>query len=368
MVALGHNWDGSLWFPSTKELQLASLEFCAACRSVTTMTLTVDENTPRRLLTAPDAPPPNQKRLRSTRVPRLRALQVLWNMSTSAELRRPIYALANVTMISFGVRFTDSLDDVLWPHRLSSLSLSNKSRCTPFFTVGISWPTTLQKVTLDGRFDELIGGVVWPTSMTELRFGTSFNQPIEEVKWPVSLQRLRFGFAFDQPIHDVNWPASLEEVTFGDSFNQPIERVTWPRSIRQLLFGEAFEQPIERVMWPDSLAEISFGTIGGASTPMRGVLMYSEFDEDIGGVTWPASMRRLTLGSFFSFSCAGLGRWMPNLEELGLFLEHRESYRYTLGGIEWPSRFRKLIVYKYADLRGLAIPSEVQVLRYRRRE
>ncbi|CAN0441526.1 unnamed protein product, partial [Ectocarpus sp. 12 AP-2014] len=40
IVALNDTCDGTSWYTSTKELQLASLEFCTACRNYPTMHLT----------------------------------------------------------------------------------------------------------------------------------------------------------------------------------------------------------------------------------------------------------------------------------------------------------------------------------------
>ncbi|CAM9816795.1 unnamed protein product, partial [Ectocarpus fasciculatus] len=83
MVALSETCDGNSWYTSTKELQLASLEFCTTCRNYPTLHLTVDAHTPRRLLAAADAPSPHPKRLCGTRVPRLRARSVTWDMPTA---------------------------------------------------------------------------------------------------------------------------------------------------------------------------------------------------------------------------------------------------------------------------------------------
>ncbi|CAM9963794.1 unnamed protein product, partial [Ectocarpus fasciculatus] len=75
-VALNETCDGKRWYTSTKELQLASLELCIACRSYRMLHLNIDAEVPRRLLAAADAPPPHRKRLCGTRVPRLKARRV----------------------------------------------------------------------------------------------------------------------------------------------------------------------------------------------------------------------------------------------------------------------------------------------------
>ena len=57
IVALNQTLDASAWFASTKQLQLTSLQFCVACRSVKTLRLTVDSKIPRHLVDDDDAPP-----------------------------------------------------------------------------------------------------------------------------------------------------------------------------------------------------------------------------------------------------------------------------------------------------------------------
>lgn len=48
-VALHQASEGQRWYTSTAQLQLASLQFCKACRSVPTLYMTVDEGTPEHL-------------------------------------------------------------------------------------------------------------------------------------------------------------------------------------------------------------------------------------------------------------------------------------------------------------------------------
>lgn len=48
-VALHQATEGERWYTSTAQLQLASLEFCKACRSVPTLYMKVDEDAPERL-------------------------------------------------------------------------------------------------------------------------------------------------------------------------------------------------------------------------------------------------------------------------------------------------------------------------------
>ncbi|CAN0197326.1 unnamed protein product, partial [Ectocarpus sp. 13 AM-2016] len=192
IVALNETCDGASWYTSTKELQLASLEVCMACRNYPTVHLNVDEQIPRRLLATADAPPPHPKRLCWTRVPRLRARRVTWNMPTAAELRNPIFAMTDVDCLEFGLDFEGSLDAVAWPQRLKTIQFHYES-----------------------VFNQPLELVQWPASLQKITFGEDFNQPIERgVEWPDSLQTLVFGVDFNQPVDNVRWPASLQELTF----------------------------------------------------------------------------------------------------------------------------------------------------------
>ncbi|CAM9664753.1 unnamed protein product [Scytosiphon promiscuus] len=380
-VALGQTCDGKSWYTSTKELQLASLPFCAACRSVTTLALVVNDKTPRTLMAVADAPLPSWRRLCASRVPRLRARRVWWNLQTATDLKKSIDAVADATEIFFARDFVDSLTGIVWPQRLSTVKFDVDSE----FNLPIgdtAWPASLRQLTFGECFDQAIRGRGLPESLEELTFGSNFDQSVEETQWPPNLLRLTFGFYFNQPIEavmlpdsveelelgdefnrpirNVRWPASLQKLNFEDRFNQPIEGVTWPGSIRQLSFGQEFDQPIDRVEWPASLAEVSFGCL---YSDFRGGFFYlSAFNQAIDRATWPASLRRLTLGHRFRHSLKGLGVSMPNLEELCLMPEKRSAYKSLLRGIKWPHRLRVLTVYSGSRLEGLGVPKSVKLI------
>ncbi|CAM9422986.1 unnamed protein product [Ectocarpus sp. 12 AP-2014] len=385
ILALNEMCDGKRWYTSTKELQQASLEFCLACRKYQILELKVDAQTPRTLLTAVDAPPPHTKRPCRTRVPRLRARRVKWNMPTATGLRTPIFALKDVDCLRFGGVFNGSLEAVVWPPRLKQIIFFSSEFNQPIDAV--QWPATLQKLDLGDSFNQPvegvdfppsleklcfsecfdqpiedvilptslqylrmgddfnhpIGDVRWPPSLQQIIFGRYFNQPIEEVVWPSSLKEFTFAYRsdFDQPIKDVKWPASLRELTFGESFDQPIERATFPASLEELAFGRDFNQPIEDVTWPDSLQRLAFGRffnqpIDNVRWPASleevcfgvhdgegfgNAVMFSAFNQRVDMCRWPVSMRRLTLGHKFRESLQALGTWMPNLETFHL-LDH----------------------------------------------
>ncbi|CAM9393068.1 unnamed protein product, partial [Hapterophycus canaliculatus] len=189
IIALEQASDGKRWYTSTKELQLASLQFCAACRSVPVFHLRVDSGTPTRLWTSAAARGTRSaKKLSLTRVPAVRAREVTWGISAAA--------LRNVK--------GDVLSKVEW------LSFGNDFNGSP------------------------IHGATWPESLQHLTFEWDFNQPIEMVRWPASLQVLSLGIDFNQPIKRVSWPSSLRQLILGRSFNQPINGVSWPASLQEL--------------------------------------------------------------------------------------------------------------------------------------
>ncbi|CAN0183410.1 unnamed protein product [Scytosiphon promiscuus] len=115
-----------------------------------------------------------------------------------------------------------------------------------------------------------------------------------------------------------------------------------------------------------SLEELLFGSTCRRSIPAGAVSMDADFNQAIGGAHWPASLRQLTLGGEFSHSCATLGAWMPNLEELTLLLDDPSSYRRLLRGVEWPESLRKLTMFDDPGLHEVVIPREVQVARHAR--
>lgn len=359
-MALNQACDRQLWYTSTRELQLASLPFCVACRNVTTLHLRVDRSTPRRLLAAADARPPGlEEGRRSTRVPRLRARAVTWNIPSSVKLDSSLYALAEAEVFEFGRSFYGSVEDVAWPHRLRVLRFRN-SFDEP--VAGVSWPPSLQQLEFGFEFDQPVGGVSWPPSLQRIDFGFDFNHPVDGVRWPAPLQRLTSGHCFDQPVEEVAWPPFLQQLTFGTCFNFPVEGVAWPSSLRRLKFGRRFNQPVARVVWPASLQELTFGDCREDYS-----VFWSNFHQPIGEAVWPASLRRVALGGSFGQPLHGLGRWMPSLEELTMLNDAAPNDSVAnLIGIEWPKGLKRLRLQRVRgdadDLEGIGIPPTVEVL------
>lgn len=378
-VALNQAWDGEPWYAPTKDLQLASLAFCAACRSVATLHLKVDDDTPGQLL----APPPLDHE--EQRVPRLLARRVTWMLPTTEMLSKSIYAVADARVWAFGVFFNDSLDEMVWPRRLSKLVLgdrfSNGRRWAGEFRksfnmpiTGVEWPTCLQSIVFGGRFDQPVVGVKWPPSLKQVTFGVFFNQPIAEAAWPASIEEMRFGMWFNQPVKDVSWPPCLKKLVLGDRFNQLLDGVNWP-ALLEIEFGQDFSQSINEVVWPsvqrvnfdrfaynlenvtlpNSLKRIDFGEsfdqcLDNAKWPpsLEEVVFGHHFCQPISSTAWPSSLRKLTLGAEFNWPLHGIGAWIPSLVELTLHAD-RSYYRHRLSGISWPKGLKVLTLHSSWD-------------------
>ncbi|CAN0528212.1 unnamed protein product, partial [Ectocarpus sp. 8 AP-2014] len=233
-VALNQACDGheKRWYVSTMELQLVSLEFCGACRSVQTLHVRVVQHT------SPSLWPPRQSHTTpvnhgpevciSSRVPAVQAFGWTWAL--------PMEFLLNTSAIeqgaeSGGLRLT-------WSSAAASLG-------------SVIWPQQLKRLVF--ALDMPVNVATWPASLQQLSFGDDFNQSIAEVVWSASLTQLSFGREFDQPVVGVVWPASLQQLSFGSAFNQPIVGVAWSASLKKLSFAHRFNQPIVEVVWPASL-------------------------------------------------------------------------------------------------------------------
>lgn len=82
-------------------LLVASLEFCLACRSVSTLHVTVEIRTPRRLwATSPERPSSRRRGRTQNRLIRVRARGMTWMTSADVELMsRDNDLLANVEFV-----------------------------------------------------------------------------------------------------------------------------------------------------------------------------------------------------------------------------------------------------------------------------
>lgn len=360
IVALSQAYDGGAgegdmkgWFVSNRELQLASLDLCRACRSMPSLLVCIGAATPRRLWDPAGARRAAPQRLFanstiSSRVPALQVRSVRWMLCSSIpshvapvdqELRTGsrkqgvggasggapasdslapgarrwslLACLVRSTgrlLMSAGKRVMYSSRDgpvpdaaglngevreVCWPASLRHVEFGadfNES------IKGVVWATTLRRVTFGLRFNQAIDGVAWPAHLQELSFGDNFSRPITGVAWPACLQRLSFGKNFNAPIAGIVWPCGLRQLTFGDSFNQVIAGTAWPAALRQLWFGLRFNQPIAGVVWPVFLQQMSIG---------------SAFNQPITAVAWPASLLNYRSGTTSTYPSPELSGHLP---------------------------------------------------------
>lgn len=196
------------WYTSTKELQLASLSCCVACRSVRTLRLAVDMSVPHRL----------------------------WvDSSSSTETKQGDAHSARRGGAGGGGRSSKSFNS----SRVPGIKLHTVTWNLPLSMLewGGGIIANAECLILGGEFNGSLDGVVWPSGLKRLVLGNSFNQPVESASFPPSLKGMGFGASFNKPIENVSWPASLEIVMFGPSFVQPVGGVKWPASLQTLLIG-----------------------------------------------------------------------------------------------------------------------------------
>ncbi|CAM9373308.1 unnamed protein product [Scytosiphon promiscuus] len=380
VVAINQASDMRRWYTVTKELQLASLELCGACRGAHTVSLIVGGDTPTTLLAEVDAPRAHPEEAQASRVPQVRARRVTWGMASLDLLNNPIASLTVAEELCFRDAFNGSLEVRAWPRRLRKITFCRDSQFN-HQVEAVKWPASLEHLTFGSDFNQPIDGVEWPKSLRRLTFGWDFNQPIDGVQWPESLRSLTFDDKFNQPIGRVTWPASLRQLTFGytfdrsiagavlppsllelyigGDFNRPISRVLWPASLQKLVFGGEFNRPIEGVTWPSSLRELRFDC--DFDQPIERVvwpsslrrLRLGNFNRSIESVTWPTSLQQLRFGRDFNQPLDGMP---PLLEDL----EVGPSFNQTVDRVQWPS-LRRLVLKKgfrqSLQALGTAMPS-----------
>lgn len=326
------------------ELQLASLELCAVCRAVATLSVRVDNGAPLSLRGAHASDAGHSLSAAKTRVPPLRARGVkLWLRASILAENQEMELLRGMERLE--VMSESALDAVAWPSELKQLVVNVSSRCEQPLRLAklpacleqlslrgsfdenideVEWPITLQQLTLGGLFDQSVDKVEWPDSLLRLSFGGCFTRSLVGVVWPVALQQLTLGDRFDQPLVEIRWPASLRQLTFGYRFDQVIVGVAWPASLQRLLFGYRFNQAIAGVVWPSSLRRLEFGVC---------------FNQPVDAVVWPACLEHLTFGHFFNQSIVG-SRWPPSLRNLEL-AGNRPP---LVAGMKWPAPLTRPVI------------------------
>lgn len=98
------------WYTTTMGLQLASLELCQTCRGSDTVYLRVDGNTLTSLLASVNVLHTKPERRDSSRVPRLRAYRLTWELSSLDLLSIGVDTFAEVEELCFSTSFNGSLE------------------------------------------------------------------------------------------------------------------------------------------------------------------------------------------------------------------------------------------------------------------
>lgn len=397
IVVLNHARTGGQGgrYASMLELQLGSIELCAACRSVPMLRVRVGEGCPRSLRDHH----PRATAAASSRVPALRARHLIWALPTwtlpedpSAELWKnseclqlqgpsPAGSLESAAWpdglenLILDTRLQMSVETVVWPPSLRRLSFGDEfdqplagvvphlvwlschddfgrdGFCRP--TAGVVWPESVRHLSFGEIFNQPLGGVAWPPSLRRLSLGKFFNQPLNEVSWPASLERVDFGKYYNKPIAAVAWPAALRSLSFGDRFNQPLVDAVWPPLLKELSFGERFNEPIAEVAWPSSLRSLSFGDdfdqpLGWLPPSLETLSLGDSFNQAVSDVLWPGSLERLAFGKDFNQPIADVS-WPDALQRMSF----GQKFRQPVAGVDWPSALRHVLfgamVYQATD-------------------
>ncbi|CAB1115302.1 unnamed protein product [Ectocarpus sp. CCAP 1310/34] len=299
IVALNETCHEGKCITSTTALQLASLQFCVACRSASPVRLRIDTDTPRYLW-AKDSGPQARRSAMIRRASRVPALHTSENVAWPSSLLQ----------LSCGYEFNQPVDNVTWPKSLMQLTFGNWFN-RPLSLV--NWPASLQQVALGDHFDQPLHGVSWPPDLRVLSFGILFIQRIDAVAWPTSLQELAFGWSFNHSVDVAKWPAILQNLSFGGGFNKGLDRMVWPASLQSsspaaasTTFGQHFDQARNRV---------KVAVIATTAHP-RGELQSRSprgGNQGLLAVVWPVALKKLVLGGRFNQPIAGV-RWPPFLQ------------------------------------------------------
>eukprot|EP00435_Cladocopium_sp_Y103_P026530 s2628_g6.t1 len=242
-----------------------------------------------------------------------RGLQLLLLGDSLGEV--PLTLPDELQSLSFGKRFNESIQNVIFPNRLQLLNFGDKFNQN---LDGILLPENLQSLTFGAHFNQSLEFVTLPMCLVSLTFGARFNQSLERVNLPVQLHSLTLGDEYDQTLEHVTLPEGLQELVLGDLFNQTldgvvfpqlqrlklsrrfnenVDAVSFPRDLRILTFGDYFNQPLEHVSFPPGLQHLAFGDY---------------FNQSLEKVNLPPDLQSLTLGLAFD---QALPTW-PELREL----------------------------------------------------
>jgi len=200
-----------------------------------------------------------------------------------SSFNQPFHCLPdNITHITFGTLFNQSIDDSNLPKNLTHLTFFGLFN--NFNQSVNNLPKSITHLTFGWHFNQKVDNL--PINITHLEFDNDFNQPVDNL--PNSIAYLKFGSAFNQPVDFL--PSSLKELIFSRDFNQPVNNL--PNNITHLTFGMYFNQPIKNL--PISLTHL---TIGEPYTENRTISIFNQSIECLSRLT---NLKYLKFGNHFS--------------------------------------------------------------------
>ncbi|CAM9338480.1 unnamed protein product [Scytosiphon promiscuus] len=218
------------WYVSTLELQLASLDFCRACRSFPILHVRVHYGTPRTLW-GPRQNTPQQNPWQRTLPLRSKVIS-----ASATDENRVIRSRVPSVVMAVCWKWTRWGEDLVSEDGLDQRDgLQHLHLCYNRSWPGrpwsglrsMDWPPTLRGLMLNVSLAEPNLFTSWPPNLQELSLGPLFNQPLSRIVWPASLRRLSLETCsyFHSSVAGLVLPVSLQQLVFGDDFNQPVAEV-----------------------------------------------------------------------------------------------------------------------------------------------
>ena len=250
----------------------------------------------------------------------------LQQLSLCEDFNKKLPIWPDLRNLTFGYMFEfEDVMNLTWPDSLQHLTLGYKfNECLEHLKL----PTHLESLTLGWTFDQPVGPEVHLPCLQHLTFGYTFNQPMD-LRHFSALQSLRLDYTFNQSLEDVHLPDHLQDLYLGDRFNQPLggheaNHFHWPSELRSLTFGRDFNQSLEAVIFPGKMQQLTFGY---------------DFNQGLDLWNIPGSLQHLTFGYTFNQPLQGiLGEYGMDGDEVGGVmvtclhcLHSRDRWRYTEG-------------------------------------
>ncbi|CAM9331965.1 unnamed protein product, partial [Scytosiphon promiscuus] len=390
IVLNDHDASEKRWFVSTVNLQMASVQFCVACRLARVYHVRIAafspwiverdhkweerhggggdgaSEVPRLRDAASGSNVLSHHRDHSLRIPRLCLRRMTWELSTFTSDRQLAASMQRLAMV--GDEFGADVREAMFPpltqrltfgrdfnraiRSLSRGGCNDQTLSTALRGIAPPPASSLLELSFGSYFnEELDESVLLPSSIRRLTFGSGFNRPIDRIKWPPAIRDLVFGWRFNQDVQGVSFPSSLETLEFGFSFNQPVRGVCWPASLRQLSFGDMFSQDIggdgTAGDWPEPLERLTFGDSFNPSNtapialPKRlvSLALGNGFNQPVDTISWPDSLRELQMGDSFNQPINRV-RWPASLKRLTFGAGG--SFNQDIDTVRWPQSLEVL--------------------------